>query len=124
MLANATEYANWVPLDAKIDTRLKPGLWYLAVRAAGNANTRYRLKLSVGNVTEIPVHGPLLTNHLLAGGDWRYYKFTAPDTLPGGVNLNFSEQSGDVIVYMRDTHPPGNGTTGGDGETYNWLLGT
>ncbi|HUS36947.1 MAG TPA: hypothetical protein VM680_16500 [Verrucomicrobiae bacterium] len=121
MLATATEYANWVPLDAKIESRLKPGLWYLAVRAAGNANTRYRLKLSVGNVAEIPVHGPLLSNQLLAGGDWRYYKFTAPDTLPGGFNVTFSEQSGDVVVYLRDTLPPGNGNTGGAGEYKDWL---
>lgn len=120
MLANATEYANWVPLDAKIEARLKPGLWYLAVRAAGNANTRYRLKLSVGNVAEIPVHGPLITNQLLAGGDWRYYKFTAPDTMPGGFNVTFSEQSGDVVVYLRDTIPPGNGNTGASGEYKDW----
>jgi hypothetical protein len=120
MLANATEYANWVPIDGKIESRLKPGLWYLAVRAAGNANTRYRLKLSSGAITELPVHGPLLTQQLLAGGDWRYYKFTAPATLPGGFNLQFSEQSGDVVVYLRDTIPPGNGNTGASAEYKDW----
>jgi hypothetical protein len=121
MLANATEYANWVPLDAKLEARLKPGLWYLAVRAAGNANTRYRLKLSAGNVTEVPSNGPLLTNQLLAAGDWRYYKFTAPDTLPGGFNVQFSEQSGDVVAYLRDTVPPGNGITGSTSDFKDWL---
>jgi large repetitive protein len=120
MLANATEYANWVPVDGKLETTLKPGLWYMAVRAAGNANTRYRLKLSSGNVTEIPVHGPALSNQLLAGGDWRYYKLTAPATTPGGFNLTFSEQSGDVVVYLRDTIPPGNGNTGAAAEYKDW----
>jgi hypothetical protein len=120
MLANATEYANWVPLDGKLETRLKPGLWYLAVRAAGNANTRYRLKLSFGNVTEVALNAPLVTNQLLAAGDWRYYKFTAPETVPGGFNVQFSEQSGDVVVYLRDTLPPGNGVTGSSSDYKDW----
>jgi uncharacterized repeat protein (TIGR02543 family) len=120
MLQNSTEYANWVPIDGKLESRLKPGLWYLAVRAAGNANTRYRLKLSVGNVTEISLNGPTITNQLLAGTDWRYYKFTAPDTLPGGFNVQFTEQSGDVVVYLRDTVPPGNGNTGGLSDYKDW----
>ena len=121
MLADATEYANWVPLDGKLEARLTPGIWYLAVRAASNANTRYRLKLSVGNMTDIPVHGPAVGNQLLAGGDWRYYRFTAPGTLPGGFNLVFSEQSGDVVVHVRDTVPPGNGTTGASAQYKDWV---
>lgn len=120
MLATATEYANWVPMDGKLESNLKPGLWYIAVRAAGNANARYRLKLSVGNITEIPVHGPALSNQLLAGGDWRYYKFTAPSTLPGGLSLTFSKESGDVAVHVRDTVPPGNGNTGSSGQYKDW----
>jgi hypothetical protein len=120
MLTKATEYANWVPLDAKVESRLKPGLWYLGIRAADNANARYRLKLSVGAVTEIPVHGPMITNQLLAGNDWRYYKFTAPDTLPGGFILDFTQQNGDVDVYLRDTIPPGNGNTGGASDYKDW----
>jgi uncharacterized repeat protein (TIGR02543 family) len=122
MLANATEYANWVPLDGKLETKLKPGLWYMAVRAAGNANARYRLKLSVGNITEVPVHGPELTNQLVAAGDWRYYRFVAPATIPGGFNLTFSQQVGDVIVHVRDTIPPGNGITGAAADVRDWLF--
>jgi hypothetical protein len=114
MLANATEYANWVPLDGKLEVKLKAGLWYMAVRAAGNANARYRLKLSVGTITDMALNSPELTNQLVAAGDWRYYRFTAPTTLPGGFNLIFSQQSGDVIVYLRDTIPPGTGSSSSD----------
>ncbi len=109
MLANSTEYANWVPVDGKLESKLKPGRWYMAVRAAGNANARYRLLLSTGNVLDLPLHGPDLTNQLVAGGDWRYYRVQVPGTLPNGFNLTFSQQSGDVITYIRDTIPPGNG---------------
>ncbi len=120
MLANATEYANWVPLAGKTETKLKPGLWYIAVRAAGNANARYRLKLSVGNVTELKLQAPELSSQLVAGGDWRYYRFTAPPSIPGGVSLSFSQQSGDVVVHVRDTVPPGNGATGAPGDLKDW----
>jgi large repetitive protein len=110
-LASGTEYANWVPFDGKVENKLKPGLWYIAVRAAGNANARYRMRLSTGNVLDIPVHGSDVTNQLVAGGDWRYYRVQMPTSLPGGFNVTFSQQSGDVIVYLRDTLPPGNGTS-------------
>jgi len=120
MLANATEYANWVPLDGKTEVKLKPGLWYMAVRAASNANARYRLRVSTGSITDLPLNGPDLANQLVAGGDWRYYRFTAPSTIPGGVNLTFSQQSGDVVVYVRDTVPPGNGITGNNGDIKEW----
>jgi hypothetical protein len=114
MLATTTEYANWVPLDGKLEARLKPGLWYMAVRAAGNANARYRLKLSVGSISELPLNSPEMLNQIVAGGDWRYYRLMAPSSLPGGFNFNFSQQSGDVIVYVRDTVPPGTGLTATD----------
>jgi hypothetical protein len=120
MLANATEYANWVPIDGKAEIKLKPGLWYMAVRAGSNANARYRLKLSVGSITELALNGPDLTSQLVAGGDWKYYRFTAPSTFPGGVSMTFSQQSGDVIVQMRDTVPPGNGNTGSNSDIKDW----
>lgn len=120
MLANATEYANWVPLAGKTETKLKGGLWYIAVRASGNANARYRLKLSIGNVTDINQNGTELSNQLVAGGDWRYYRFTAPPSVPGGVSLTFSQQSGDVVVYVRDTVPPGNGASAAPADLKDW----
>jgi large repetitive protein len=109
MLALTTEYANWIPLDGKVEAQLRPGLWYMAVRASGNANARYRLKLSVGTITDVELNNPELSNQLVAAGDWRYYRFTAPTSLPVGFNLSFSQQSGDVLVHLRDTVPPGTG---------------
>lgn len=115
MLASSgTEYANWVPLDGKLETRLKPGLWYLAVRAGGNANARYRLRLTFGNVTELPIHGPDLSEQIVAGGDWRYYRVVSPTALPLTFAVTFSQQAGDVWMYLRDVVPPGNGTSGTD----------
>ncbi len=113
MLASSgTEYANWVPLNGKLETQLKPGLWYMAVRAAGNANARYRLRVSVGSITDLPIHSPGLTNQIVAGGDWRYYRVTMPSALPLSFSVTFGQDSGDVFMYLRDTVPPGNGANG------------
>jgi hypothetical protein len=112
MLAATTEYANWVPLDGKLDARLRPGFYYLAVRASSNANARYRLRVSTGSITDLPLHGSGVTDQVLAGGDWRYYRFSTPTAVPFAFNLTFSQQSGDVWVYLRDTVPPGNGLSG------------
>ena len=120
MVLTATEYANWVPLDGKIEARLTPGLWYLAVRAAGNANARYRLKLSTGNITDVPIHGPELVQQELAGGDWRYYRVVMPDQVPINFNVAFSQISGDVAMYLRDTVPPGNGISAGTSDIKTW----
>lgn len=111
MLALTTEYANWVPLDGKTETKLKPGFWFLAVRAAGNANARYRLQVSAGNIQDIPIQGANLTDQVLAGGDWRYYRVQVPNEPPSTWQINFAQQSGDVVMYLRDTLPPGNGNT-------------
>lgn len=120
VLAGGTEYANWVPLDGKLETRLTPGLWYMVVRAAGNANARYRLKLSVGTITDVPIHGPELLQQELAGGDWRYYRVQMPDTVPLNFNVSFTQVSGDVAMYIRDTVPPGNGLTPSTSDIKTW----
>lgn len=121
MLAAAgTEYANWVPLDGRAESQLRPGLWYLAVRAAGNANARYRLRLSVGLITDLPIHGPDLTTQIVAGGDWRYYRVPMPSALPLGFSVTFSQESGDVVMHFRDTVPPGNGYSGSVSDIRDW----
>jgi len=120
MVLTATEYANWVPLDGKVEARLTPGLWYMVVRAAGNANARYRLKLSVGTITDVPIHGPELLQQELAGGDWRYYRVQMPDTVPLNFNVSFTQVSGDVAMYVRDTVPPGNGATPSTSDIKTW----
>ncbi len=121
MLATAgTEYANWVPLDGKLETQLKPGLWYMAVRAAGNANARYRLRLSVGSINDLPIHGPVATNQLLVAGDWRYYRILPSTALPLLFSVNFAQEAGDVVLHLRDTIPPGNGNTGSTSDIKDW----
>ncbi|MBC8097544.1 MAG: PPC domain-containing protein, partial [Akkermansiaceae bacterium] len=124
MLAGGTEYANWVPLDGRLEKQLKPGLWYLAVRAAGNANARYRLRLSLGTIVDLPIHGNDQTNQIIASGDWRYYRVPMPAKLPLSFNITFSQQSGDVAMYVRDNVPPGNGITGSAADLKDWSRDT
>jgi hypothetical protein len=51
-----------------------------------------------------------LTNQTMAGGDWRFYRFTVPLDAPSPWQLTFSQQLGDVVMWIRDTIPPGDGT--------------
>ncbi len=104
-----TEYANFVPMDGKVESSMKSGLWYVAVRAVG-ANSRYRIRLSTGNIQQIPIDGSLLSDQVVAGGDWKYYRFRMPDPVPTKWQLTFSKQLGDMGISIRDTVPPGNGT--------------
>ncbi|HTD87104.1 MAG TPA: hypothetical protein VK850_11055, partial [Candidatus Binatia bacterium] len=120
MVLGGTEYANWVPLDGKLEARLTPGLWYMVVRAGGNANARYRMKLSVGTITDMPIHGPELLQQELAGGDWRYYRVQMPDSVPLKFNVSFTQLAGDVAMYIRDTVPPGNGATPNTFDIKTW----
>ncbi|MGZ5507287.1 MAG: hypothetical protein ACXWKH_12990, partial [Limisphaerales bacterium] len=111
MTAGNTEYANWVPIDGKLETVLQPGTWYLMVRANGNANARYRLRFSTGDIQNLNISGDGLTNQTLLAGDWRYYRVQMPTSIPLGWRITFSQQSGDVWMYIRDTIPPGQGLT-------------
>ncbi len=109
MVGKGTQYANWVPFNGT-QTALTPGLWYFCVRANGNANARYRVRLSLGDVKSISLNGATLTGQVIAATDFRYYKFQ----LPGNVNawsVNFAQESGDVYLYLRDTIPPGHGAS-------------
>jgi uncharacterized repeat protein (TIGR02543 family) len=115
---NKTEYANWVPVDGKLEAQLKPGLWYLAVRAAGNANAEYILNMSAGDITDLPLNNPLLGGQLLAAGDWRYYRVQTPTELPLSLNITFSQESGDVVMHLRDSLPSGNGISGSDNKDW------
>jgi large repetitive protein len=115
-----TEYANWVPLDGKTESQLKPGLWYMAVKASGGASARYRLRLSVGSVTDLSLDGTMLTNQTVLGGDWCYYRFTPPTGIPLNLVLNFGRDYGDVLVQLRSEIPPGNGITGQTTDIRDW----
>jgi hypothetical protein len=106
-----SEYGNWVPLDGRNELQLTPGTWYLAVQASGNSNVRYRLRCYTGIVTPLAFDGVNLINQTLAAGDWRYYQVTLPTNCPVTWNPTFAQNLGDVIMYVRDTTPPGHGTT-------------
>ena len=112
---NVSLYGNWVPFQTVNETQLKPGLYVLGVFADNQVNTRYRLRVSHGTpvvgglVQAMPWNSGTLSDQLLAGGDWRYYRVTIPaDTLPDW-KITFSQQVGDVKLFIRDTTPPGDG---------------
>ncbi len=104
-----SEYGNWVPLDGRADLRLPPGTWYLGVQASGNSNVRYRLRCYTGIISPLTFDGSALTGQTLAAGDWRYYQVRIPVNAPVSWNPTFAQTLGDVVMYVRDTTPPGNG---------------
>jgi len=107
-----SEYGNWVPLDGQIERNLRPGRWYLGVKASGGSNARYRLIASTGQVTDLDLASASVNNQTLVGRDWRYYRFTVPVDAPANWNLGFTQQVGDVVMWLRDTVPSGqNGST-------------
>ncbi|WP_367873923.1 hypothetical protein [Luteolibacter sp. Populi] len=113
MKDNGSEYGNWVPLNGQFERQLRPGRWFLGVKAAGASNARYRLIVSTGQVTDLDLTGASVTNQTLIGRDWRYYRFTVPADAPATWNLGFTQQVGDVVMWLRDTVPPGqNSVTG------------
>lgn len=107
-----TEHGNWVPVEGRYQSHLRPGRWYLAVRNAGPQAAQYRLLLGAGQVTSMLLNGGSLTSQALAAGDWRYYRFTLPADMQANWNLTFAESSGDVVMWLRDTVPPGNNRLG------------
>jgi hypothetical protein len=104
-----SEYGNWVPLDSKTEFGLAPGLWYLAVHAAGGSHVRYRLQCSIGNISDLAFDGGRLDRQALLAGDWCYYRVQLPGTMPNRWTISFAKQQGDVAVYLRDAVPPGLG---------------
>lgn len=120
LTGSVTDYANWVPLNGITETRLTPGIWYLAVRAGGGANARYRLRLSTGLVQDLDLATGSALNQIVASNNWRYYRFQMPATLPENWQLSFSQQSGDVVMHLRDTIPPGNGTNNAIANVKDW----
>jgi hypothetical protein len=120
LTGSVTEYANWVPLNGKAETNLASGTWYFAVRSVNNANSRYRLRLSTGNIQDLDLYSGVATNQIVAGGDWRYFRLQMPALMPSSWMVSFSQQSGDVVMYVRDTVPPGNGITVGASDYKDW----
>ena len=120
LTATATEYGNWVPFDGRTEHQLTPGRWHLGVKAAGNSNVRYRLSVSTGQVTDLALNGGSATAQSLADNDWRYYRFTVPADAPVNWALTFSQQVGDVVMWLRDTVPPGQGLYNSSSNVESW----
>ncbi len=108
-----TEYAAFVPSTSRTSLALEAGTWYVAVKATGGTNARYRLRLNHGNpaaagqVQALALDGGAYTGQLLAAGDWRYYRVDLPAATPASWQLTYSQQQGDVDLFVRDTLPPG-----------------
>jgi hypothetical protein len=96
-----------VPFDGTSERQLRAGRWYLGVKAAGGSNARYRLLASTGNVADLDLTNASVNNQTLIGRDWRYYRFTVPVDAPATWNLGFTQQVGDVVMWVRDTVPSG-----------------
>jgi hypothetical protein len=126
MTGSTTSYGNWVPLKGTEERQLKPGRWYLGVRAGGVSNVRYRLIASTGKVNDLalnpvsatPENPSGITEHSLADNDWRYYRFFIPEAAPKNWIVTFSQQVGDVSMWVRDTIPPGQTTRNDDSPGY------
>jgi large repetitive protein len=121
LTGGTTEYANWVPLNARTYAGvLTNGVWVIAVQAGGNGNARYRLQLSCGNSTsngvvqDLALNGGGFTNQNLNGGDWRYYRLQIPDPAPANLAVTFSRSLGSARMFVRDTSPPGDGNNPAD----------
>jgi hypothetical protein len=116
LAGNTNKYGNWVPLNGRYESQLPPGLWVLAVEAAGGTSARYRLRISCGNavtdglVQDLALSGGSFANQNLDGGDWRYYRVLIPTNPPANWVIDWSRTAGNAAMFIRDTIPPGEGT--------------
>jgi len=85
---------------------------------AGNANARYRLRVSAGNIQDLAYAGGSATG-VVAGSDWFYYRVKFPEAAPTNWWVTFNQVAGDVVMYVRDTIPPGNGLSVTDIRDWN-----
>ncbi|HLP77402.1 MAG TPA: hypothetical protein VK327_10850, partial [Candidatus Paceibacterota bacterium] len=60
-----SEYGNWVPLAGRYEAYLTPGTWYFAVKASGNSNVRYRLRMFTGIVNDLSLNNGSYTGQNL-----------------------------------------------------------
>jgi hypothetical protein len=109
--SGGSEYGNWVPFNGRYEAYLTAGTWYLAVQAGGNSNVRYRLRLFTGIVNDLALNGGSAANQQMVAGDWLYYRVQIPTNASVNWNVTFSQQFGDVVMYVRDRVPPGQATT-------------
>jgi hypothetical protein len=115
-----SEYGNWVPFNGRYEAALTNGIWYLAVQAAGGSNVRYRLRMDTGNITNLVLNGGSTTNQQMVAGDYLYYAVQIPTNSPVDWNITYSVQLGNVVGYIRDRVPPGQGSTVTDYRDWNY----
>ncbi|MCC5834746.1 MAG: immunoglobulin domain-containing protein [Opitutales bacterium] len=107
------ERAAWVPFDVRDSAALEPGTWYLKVHAAGTSTARYRMLLghhAEPFVRGLDLAGGNLSNQQLDARHWRYYRVQMPEKLedlPLEWEVSFTQHSGSVTMYVRDSAPPG-----------------
>jgi len=120
-----TEYGNWVPYDGRYEHRLAPGIWHIMVKAESASNARYRLRIAggnayaLGNVQDLDLETGFLSGQLLADNDWRHYRVVIPTNAPANWDISYSQTSGNVDLYIRDTVPAGN--SGSFSDSFNYI---
>ena len=55
---------------------------------------------------------------MIAGGDWRYYEVRIPANAPSNWVVTWTRQQGNAHLFIRDTVPPGDGSSVGGGITW------
>ncbi len=118
--SGGSEYGNWAPFNGRYEAALTNGIWYFAVQAAGGSNVRYRLRMDTGNITNLVLNGGSTTNQQMVAGDYLYYAVQIPTNAPVNWNITYSVQLGNVVGYIRDRVPPGQGTTATDYRDWNY----
>jgi hypothetical protein len=118
--SGGSEYGNWVPFNGRYEAALTNGLWYLAVQAAGGSNVRYRLRMDTGTITNLVLAGGGATSQQMVAGDYLYYAVQIPTNSPVNWNITYSVQLGNVVGYIRDRVPAGQGTTVTDYRDWNY----
>jgi hypothetical protein len=108
--SGGSEYGNWVPLNGRYQYVLTNGPWYLTVQAS-SSDISYRLRMDTGTISNLSLTGGSYTNQTLTAGDWAYFSAFIPTNAPVDWNVTFSIQTGNVVMYVRDTSPPGQATT-------------
>jgi hypothetical protein len=116
---SGSEYGNWVPLNGRYQAMLTSGSWYLAVQAGGGSDVSYRLRMDTGSISNLSLNGGSYSNQSLVAGDWAYYSAYIPTNAPVDWNVTFAVQLGNVVMYVRDTSPPGQATTTTDLRDWN-----
>ena len=124
-----SSYGHWVALDSRVTQRLEAGTWWIGVFAE-DTNSRYRLKVSAGNVEDtngvladtegyvqefpaVPGVTTTYSNQALPMGDVRYYRLKLPQSStsnPSSTPVSWTVTlagNNNLAMRIRDTAPAG-----------------